>query len=358
MDGVIRQLNQPLKDVVHGYSRIFSRIHGFDATLVELTLKHREEKGFQPLQVTLDELESARKAVIASAKAVTQECGELYQKNPSRPDSMHALERGLVRIKKLYAETMINPLEEMLEIQRALWRLPTIAVHCPTAVLIGSPNVGKSSLVRAISSGTPQVNNYPFTTRGVSVGHFYVQPHRAAEVQCQVMDTPGLLAQNTNTTPSTASTTESPPPSASAPDSPASLDADVRDLEGNVIISLAHRNLLEQLTIRSVELLPSIVIFVIDQAGHAGSLSTCEAQVQVRREMKQRFHDRIWVDVVTKCDMPVRDPWPESDKLTDAHYVSVATGLGLSELQQHVRNCILQLLDSPQFQSAQTQQEQ
>jgi hypothetical protein len=24
---------------------------------------------------------------------------------------------------------------------------------------------------RAVSSGTPEVNNYPFTTRGVSIGH-------------------------------------------------------------------------------------------------------------------------------------------------------------------------------------------
>ena len=36
---------------------------------------------------------------------------------------------------------------------------------------MGAPNVGKSSIVRVVSSGTPEVNDYPFTTRGVTIGH-------------------------------------------------------------------------------------------------------------------------------------------------------------------------------------------
>jgi GTP1/Obg family GTP-binding protein len=40
--------------------------------------------------------------------------------------------------------------------------------------LIGAPNVGKSSLVNVLSSGTPEVCDYPFTTRSIKMGHFYV----------------------------------------------------------------------------------------------------------------------------------------------------------------------------------------
>lgn len=39
---------------------------------------------------------------------------------------------------------------------------------------MGAPNVGKSSLVQLLSSGLPEVQNYPFTTRSIKMGHFYV----------------------------------------------------------------------------------------------------------------------------------------------------------------------------------------
>lgn len=44
--------------------------------------------------------------------------------------------------------------------------------------LVGAPNVGKSSLVQILSSGQPEVCNYPFTTRSVKMGHFYVDSQK------------------------------------------------------------------------------------------------------------------------------------------------------------------------------------
>ena len=78
--------------------------------------------------------------------------------------------------------------DEISDLQAELQKIPVIDLSLPTIVLVGSPNVGKSSIIRAISSGTPEVNNYPFTTRGMTLGHV-----RVNGATYQIMDSPGLL---------------------------------------------------------------------------------------------------------------------------------------------------------------------
>jgi len=79
-------------------------------------------------------------------------------------------------------------LEELAKARRALRKLPQIDPEVPTIVVAGYPNVGKSSFVRAVSTGRPKIADYPFTTKRVSVGHV----DRGVK-RIQVLDTPGLL---------------------------------------------------------------------------------------------------------------------------------------------------------------------
>ena len=53
-------------------------------------------------------------------------------------------------------------------------------LHLVQVALVGAPNVGKSSLVQVLSTGLPEVCDYPFTTRTVKMGHFFVDgvPHQ------------------------------------------------------------------------------------------------------------------------------------------------------------------------------------
>ena len=66
--------------------------------------------------------------------------------------------------------------------------LPTVDPDLPTIIVAGYPNVGKSSFIAAVSGARPEIASYPFTTRGVGVGHF-TRGHQ----RYQVVDTPGLL---------------------------------------------------------------------------------------------------------------------------------------------------------------------
>jgi nucleolar GTP-binding protein len=68
-----------------------------------------------------------------------------------------------------------------------LRKLPDVGIE-PTIVIAGYPNVGKSSFVSRVSSASPEIASYPFTTKGLAVGHFEIDG-----VRCQIVDTPGLL---------------------------------------------------------------------------------------------------------------------------------------------------------------------
>ncbi len=68
-----------------------------------------------------------------------------------------------------------------------LRKLPDINEE-PALVVAGYPNVGKSSFVALVSSAKPEIASYPFTTKGLAVGHF-----TRNRTRYQIIDTPGLL---------------------------------------------------------------------------------------------------------------------------------------------------------------------
>jgi nucleolar GTP-binding protein len=67
-------------------------------------------------------------------------------------------------------------------------KLPAVDPNVPTVVVAGFPNVGKSSLVARMSTATPQIAPYPFTTKGIVIGHV-----KDDWRMFQIIDTPGLL---------------------------------------------------------------------------------------------------------------------------------------------------------------------
>ncbi|MDR0334320.1 MAG: 50S ribosome-binding GTPase [Methanomassiliicoccaceae archaeon] len=67
-------------------------------------------------------------------------------------------------------------------------KLPSIKSNIATVVIAGFPNVGKSKLVSVLSTAAPEIAPYPFTTKGIIIGHI-----QDGWRKYQVIDTPGLL---------------------------------------------------------------------------------------------------------------------------------------------------------------------
>lgn len=77
------------------------------------------------------------------------------------------------------------------EVRNVIRKLPHVSDEF-TVVVAGYPNVGKSSFIRLVSTATPEVAAYPFTTKGIIVGHRAVGKERM-----QFIDTPGVLDRPT-----------------------------------------------------------------------------------------------------------------------------------------------------------------
>lgn len=78
-------------------------------------------------------------------------------------------------------------LEFLAEGRRKLLEFPDIQ-DAFTIVIAGLPNVGKSSMLRALTGAEPRVESYPFTTQSMLLGYF-----EERHLRYQVIDTPGLL---------------------------------------------------------------------------------------------------------------------------------------------------------------------
>ncbi|MFW9960411.1 MAG: NOG1 family protein [Candidatus Thorarchaeota archaeon] len=91
------------------------------------------------------------------------------------------------RISSILRATAPN-LDFIIEAKKVLSKLPGIAPNIPSIVCAGFPNVGKSTLVKMVSTAEPEIAYYPFTTRKLIIGHLKV-----GNQNVQIVDTPGIL---------------------------------------------------------------------------------------------------------------------------------------------------------------------
>lgn len=129
----------------------------------------------------------------------------------------------------------------------------------PTVVIAGYPNVGKSSLLRLLSSAKPKIAQYPFTTKQIHVGHIE-REEKYIKKQYQIIDTPGLL------------------------DRP-----------------LSKRNNIEKQAIAALTHLADLIVFISDPSETCGY--SLKDQLSMLSQIKEIFSDVPFIVVENKVDL-------------------------------------------------------
>jgi len=284
-------LTKPLGNMVASFANFQGRLHPFERVVSDLIITSREKRGEPPLSSILDDVRELRKRTSQR----TTEGAQAGAKAANRFAADEILRQTLMDLERIWA-TESDSVQRLQNFAMELRKVPVLDSGMPTVVLVGCPNVGKSSIVRLVSSGVPEVANYPFTTRGMNMGHVHDPDFGPI---CQVVDTPGVLARERST-----------------------------------------YNHMEQLTMAAIEHIDSVVVFVTDLSGTAGPKSSAVNQSHVRSYLRECFPHSKWIDVVSKVDL-ARHKDSEGIEIPEgAVHVSCETGEGkhelLSRLLEHV----------------------
>ncbi|MFA6268378.1 MAG: GTPase [archaeon] len=166
---------------------------------------------------------------------------------------------------------------------KKLNELPSIRLDEDCIMLAGFPNVGKSTLLQKITESKPEIANYPFTTKGLNVGVFYLR-----HIPIQVIDTPGLL------------------------DRP-----------------LMERNNIELKALTALQHLKGMIVFAVDP------MDDMDKQTKLFEDVRKLFKKHKFLVVITKSDI-ANPTQVEIAKKAFNEYETIIEGQNLSTLKEYL----------------------
>ncbi|MFW9849572.1 MAG: NOG1 family protein [Candidatus Thorarchaeota archaeon] len=266
-------IKSKLSEIVEGFPTI-ERLHPFYLELTEIL-------------VGTDRLKQALGAVYNCIPPITQilndhlEALKLSEDHKQMKKTRSAAKGRIASIVRATAKNI----DFLIDAKIKLSRLPGIIPNSPTIVCAGFPNVGKSTLVREVSTAEPEIAYYPFTTKQVIIGHLKIREHRV-----QIVDTPGVL------------------------DRP-----------------MSQRNDIERQAITALKYLAHVIIYIIDPSEACGWSIT--DQFNLLHEVQRMFPIIPILVVFNKLDIAPPEKIEEARKLAPKAYEIVATnGTGVHEL--------------------------
>ena len=147
-------------------------------------------------------------------------------------------------------------LEYLNDIRGRLRQIPSIELLMPCVVVAGYPNVGKSSIVKNISTNKRiEVKEYPFTTKQLKMGHLEFEGE-FENIRIQCLDTPGIL------------------------DRP-----------------ISSRNSIELQAILALRLISDLILFIFDPTPASGY--SVNSQINLFKEVKENFTKEGEIEILT-----------------------------------------------------------
>ncbi|KAL5220428.1 hypothetical protein ABZP36_025141 [Zizania latifolia] len=292
LDALMKELSVPLRTYTENFPKRRD-LHPYERSLIELTFG---EGYYEKAIVRVDAL---RKKINSVGKQHASVCAKSLTKH----EAEERLSEGRKKLEEAFQHGKWV-IDDLLNIAKTLRSMPVVDPHIPTLCLVGSPNVGKSSLVRILSTGKPEVCSYPFTTRGILMGHIVSNHERF-----QVTDTPGLLTRDDD-----------------------------------------ERNNIERLTLAVLSHLPIAVLYVHDLSEDCGT--SVADQYITYKHIRERFNDRLWIDVISKSDLLDKNTSSKFEDADDeveryrrfgpegAIQVSVTGEIGIKELKERVHQLL------------------
>jgi len=211
----------------------------------------------------IDRIKQSLGAVGWAAKHTKMVGHEIAIQSRKSSETLVLRKRAVARL-----ASMVHQIDKDLlflnEVRNTLRKLPHIE-DAFTIVIAGYPNVGKSSFIRLVSSATPEIASYPFTTKGVIVGMRMEGRNRI-----QFVDTPGIL------------------------DRPAE-----------------ERNPIERQALSAMMNVASVILFILDPSEHCGY--PMEVQLRLLAEVK----DMVKVPLIIVAN--------KSDIIVQPEYLSMST---------------------------------
>ena len=254
----------------------FDRLHKFEYELINITI------GVDKLRKSLGAIDWARKQVRTLNSKLSREVDSV--RNLKDYELLERLRRMFYGRTTSIINQVKSDLNFLNQSRNALKKLPTIDPELKTIVVAGFPNVGKSLLVKHISTAEPIIAKYPFTTKHLNLGHMAFDNETL-----QIIDTPGLLDR-----------------------------------------SMEDRNKIELEAIMALEHLSDLIIFILDPSEHCGY--TIDEQNKLLSEIKEKFQNIDILVIENKVDIIKTN--------SELLKISAEDGSGITELLEFIRKFI------------------